>query len=137
MMNKKALCLSISLFALAAGGAPLAAQTYEYQFSGLGFIGSENYIYSHPNGVSADGSVVVGLSSNASDQNEAFRWTSGTGMVGLGFIDGGGGILPAKPEALMPMGLLLLGVAAMLMINMRRSAGRLRLGCFLFRVFWL
>ncbi len=39
--------------------------------------------------VSADGSVVVGRSGSASG-TEAFRWTSGGGMVGLGDLTGGG-----------------------------------------------
>jgi probable HAF family extracellular repeat protein len=39
-------------------------------------------------GVSADGSVVVGASTGASN-GEAFRWTSGGGMVGLGDLPGG------------------------------------------------
>ncbi len=38
--------------------------------------------------VSADGSVVVGHSLTASG-NEAFRWTSGDGMIGLGDLAGG------------------------------------------------
>jgi probable HAF family extracellular repeat protein len=40
-------------------------------------------------GVSGDGSVVVGRSTNANFV-EAFRWTQGTGMVGLGDLSGGG-----------------------------------------------
>jgi len=45
-------------------------------------------------GVSGDGSVVVGLSSSEDSQNsplgyEAFRWTAGGGMVGLGDLPGG------------------------------------------------
>ncbi len=42
-------------------------------------------------GVSADGSVVVGISNdNASFLTaEAFRWTRATGMLGLGFLSGG------------------------------------------------
>jgi probable HAF family extracellular repeat protein len=39
-------------------------------------------------GVSADGSIVVGQSTSSSGL-EAFRWTSGTGMVGLGDLPGG------------------------------------------------
>ncbi len=39
-------------------------------------------------GVSGDGSVVVGFSYSASGV-EAFRWTSGGGMVGLGDLPGG------------------------------------------------
>jgi probable HAF family extracellular repeat protein len=45
-------------------------------------------IFSEANGVSADGSVVVGRSDSASGQ-EAFRWTAGGGMVGLGDLPGG------------------------------------------------
>ena len=39
-------------------------------------------------GVSADGSVVVGRGFSSSGE-EAFRWTQGTGMVGLGDLSGG------------------------------------------------
>ncbi len=38
-------------------------------------------------GVSADGSVIVGTSSSASGE-QAFRWTAGSGMVGLGHLPG-------------------------------------------------
>jgi probable HAF family extracellular repeat protein len=44
--------------------------------------------FSQANGVSADGSVVVGESSSAAGF-EAFRWTEATGMVGLGDLPGG------------------------------------------------
>jgi probable HAF family extracellular repeat protein len=44
-------------------------------------------VFSEANGVSADGSVVVGRSNSASGQ-EAFRWTAGGGMVGLGDLPG-------------------------------------------------
>ncbi len=40
--------------------------------------------------VSADGSVVVGWSEDASGKNRAFRWTAATGMVALGTLPGGG-----------------------------------------------
>jgi probable HAF family extracellular repeat protein len=39
-------------------------------------------------GISFDGSVVVGMGNSASG-NEAFRWTSGGGMVGLGDLPAG------------------------------------------------
>jgi len=39
-------------------------------------------------GVSADGSVIVG-NSNSANGTEAFRWTQGTGIVGLGSLIGG------------------------------------------------
>ncbi len=37
-------------------------------------------------GVSADGSVIVGIATNSAGDQEAFMWTSGGGMVGLGFL---------------------------------------------------
>src|SRR5262249_26551175 len=40
------------------------------------------------NGVSADGSTVIGFSGLGAGQ-EAFRWTSAGGMVGLGDLSGG------------------------------------------------
>jgi len=39
-------------------------------------------------GVSADGSVVVGQSDSGLGGNEAFRWTDPNGMVGLGDLPG-------------------------------------------------
>lgn len=56
---------------------------------GLGDLQGGDY-WSDARGVSADGSVVVGMSLNATSNFEAFRWTSGTGMVGLGDLPGGG-----------------------------------------------
>ncbi len=44
--------------------------------------------YSNAYDVSADGTVVVGVSEGANG-NEAFRWTAETGMVGLGDLAGG------------------------------------------------
>ncbi|MEE8147130.1 MAG: hypothetical protein V3T24_05970, partial [Longimicrobiales bacterium] len=41
------------------------------------------------NGVSADGSVVVGVVGQTPPGPEAFRWTSGGGIVGLGDFPGG------------------------------------------------
>jgi probable HAF family extracellular repeat protein len=48
----------------------------------LGTLGGYGSI---ADGVSADGSVVVGNSFNGSN-TEAFRWTSSSGMVGLGIL---------------------------------------------------
>ena len=46
------------------------------------------YLLSAANGVSANGSVVVG-EGNSANGPEAFRWTETTGMVGLGDLSGG------------------------------------------------
>ncbi|MGH0030718.1 MAG: hypothetical protein ACQGVC_13065 [Myxococcota bacterium] len=56
-------------------------------FQGLGDLGG-GAVSSAANGVSADGLVVVG-ESEAAAGTEAFRWTQGGGMVGLGFLSGG------------------------------------------------
>jgi probable HAF family extracellular repeat protein len=59
---------------------------------GLG-VSLGEYFRSYANGVSADGSVVVGgvalMIPGASSWAEAFRWTSGEGIVGLGDLPGG------------------------------------------------
>jgi probable HAF family extracellular repeat protein len=62
---------------------------------GLGSLGGSEVggrgrqaIVSSANGVSADGSVVVGQAADASNYLEAFRWTQGGGMVGLGSLGG-------------------------------------------------
>ena len=65
--------------------APASAGIVSFQ--GLGDLPGGSF-ESQAFGVSADGSVVVGWS--RSDPNiEAFRWTSGGGMVGLGDLPGG------------------------------------------------
>ncbi|WP_072927563.1 PEP-CTERM sorting domain-containing protein [Microcystis aeruginosa] len=62
---------------------------------GLGYLpGGGYYAASSATGVSANGSVVVGNSTSANGievlgWQEAFRWTQGTGMVGLGDLPGG------------------------------------------------
>jgi probable HAF family extracellular repeat protein len=62
---------------------------------GLGYLpGGGYYAASYASGVSANGSVVVGVSTSANGTEalvwqEAFRWTQGTGMVGLGDLPGG------------------------------------------------
>lgn len=62
---------------------------------GLGYLpGGGYYAASYASGVSANGSVVVGVSTSANGTEalgwqEAFLWTQGTGMVGLGDLPGG------------------------------------------------
>jgi len=46
-------------------------------------------IWSYAYGVSADGSVVVGMASNAARESRAFRWTQAMGMQDLGTLGGG------------------------------------------------
>lgn len=67
------------------------ARAASFSFQGLGILAGGSSSQAH--GVSADGSVVVGQSisgvtPSGSYIGEAFRWTSGTGMVGLGDLPG-------------------------------------------------
>ena len=65
-----------------AVAALLASGPARADFIPLGDLPGGAFI-SAANGVSADGAVVVGFSNSASG-GEAFRWTSGGGLVGLG-----------------------------------------------------
>ena len=79
-------CRALTLAAMMPIATPSFAGTVP-SFQGLGDLPGGSFS-SYANGVSADGSVVVGLSNSVSGQ-EAFRWTSGGGMVGLGGLTGG------------------------------------------------
>ncbi len=56
-------------------------------FQRLGVLPGGEYPYSIPWDISADGSVIVGESQSANGI-EAFRWTTTTGMVGMGDLGG-------------------------------------------------
>jgi probable HAF family extracellular repeat protein len=58
-------------------------------FGGLGYLPGGSNTSSAASAVSADGFVIVGVSTSANSEQEGFRWTSATGMVGLGFLPGG------------------------------------------------
>ena len=64
----------------------IATMASAAQFIPLGDLPGGNFA-SSAQGVSADGSVVVGGVDSSSEQ-EAFRWTTGGGMVGLGNLPG-------------------------------------------------
>ncbi|MFN9672520.1 MAG: hypothetical protein ACK552_08030 [Microcystis sp.] len=86
-MNKiLANCISLGI-GLGIIGVTLPAQAASFQ--GLGFLPGGSFSRSFAQGVSADGSVVVGESSSVNSPAEAFRWTQQTGMVGLGDLSGG------------------------------------------------
>jgi probable HAF family extracellular repeat protein len=55
--------------------------------NGLGYLpGSQ---YSDAKATNNDGSIIVGLGTNAEENFEAFRWSAADGMVGLGDLEGG------------------------------------------------
>jgi probable HAF family extracellular repeat protein len=58
---------------------------------GLGDLDSANHsvgVASQAFGITPDGSVIVGTAMNSAGFSEAFRWTAGGGMVGLGALAG-------------------------------------------------
>src|SRR5262249_22491987 len=74
--------------------APPCGQAFRWRpargLVGLGFLpGTTNSV---ANGVNADGTVVVGVSSHPAPPPpnfaQAFRWTAASGMVRLGFLPG-------------------------------------------------
>jgi probable HAF family extracellular repeat protein len=73
--------LARGAFLLALG---VAAGAPAQEFTPLGDLAGGAFS-SFAVGVSADGTVVVGFGNSASGM-EAFRWTAGGGMVGLGFL---------------------------------------------------
>lgn len=54
-------------------------------FMGIGDLPG-GAVWSQVTGISADGRILVGNSSSAAHDREAFRWTPETGMVGLGAV---------------------------------------------------
>jgi probable HAF family extracellular repeat protein len=89
-MHKRMSCHRCTVVAWAvcfvvAGAFPFSVVAGSFEGLGElpgGFVGSD------AEGVSADGLVVVGRSHSALGP-QAFRWSSGGGMVGLGFLPGG------------------------------------------------
>jgi probable HAF family extracellular repeat protein len=75
------------LAACVALGASFALWTtsWSQRLTWLGTLGGN---YSYASGVSADGSVVVGMAVSASDQRRAFRWTASGGMQDLVTLGG-------------------------------------------------
>lgn len=57
--------------------------------SGLQSLGSLTTPYDLATGVSDDGTVISGFAASPLGGTEAFRWTAGTGMMGLGGLAGG------------------------------------------------
>ena len=99
-MRRLTACL---LLALAAAAAP-RAQTASFQ--GLGILPSDPTVVasSIASGVSPDGSVVVGLGSSGTEPQQAFRWTTATGMTALNGFEAPARALRA--EGVSPSGLV-------------------------------
>jgi probable HAF family extracellular repeat protein len=63
---------------------------------------------SYATGVSADGSVIVGAGGSALG-TEAYRWTAGSGMVGLGHLSDDVSVIYSEAEAVSANGLVIVG----------------------------
>lgn len=75
---------------LAVFGMPSPATAQQAEFHDLGYLNAFTFGTSYTAGLSADGSTVVGRSTNSdgtNDWTEAFRWTATDGMVGLGYLN--------------------------------------------------
>jgi probable HAF family extracellular repeat protein len=69
-------------------GAEAMRWTVETGIVGLGHI-SQGSLASQAQGVSGDGTVIVGYNAYSFGHLEAFRWTAETGMVGIGYLGEG------------------------------------------------
>lgn len=74
---------------LCAHSAAVATPTPTFSFTPLGHLpGAKVDLFSIGEGISRDGTAVVGSSRNASGFQEAFLWTRERGMIGLGDLPG-------------------------------------------------
>ena len=108
MANWQKLFLLMAVMALlllhSAGVAGQAPATHAAQsFKDLGIVSKTG---SSANGVSGDGSVVVGSFEDASGVEHAFRWTAGKGVEDLGTMGG----RKARAEAISADGLVVVGI---------------------------
>ncbi len=92
----------LALFSVAA------SQAWSASFVPLGFL-PNGFAQSEASGVSADGAVVVGSALNAAGATEPYRWTQGSGMVGLGFLPGGHPFPSGGATAVSADGLVVVG----------------------------
>jgi len=83
MKNKSILVVATAVLLFSCAAASFATTA---SFQGLGDLPGGSFVSAF-NGISADGSVVVG-NSRSERGYEAFRWTSSAGMVGLGVLPG-------------------------------------------------
>ena len=99
---RRAIGIALAMFVL---GAPAGAQ--QARFVGLGDL-PDGPFSSAANDVAADASVVVGvsLSDSGTAPEEAFRWTSAGGMLGLGSQ---GGLARSEAHAVNAAGSVIVG----------------------------
>ena len=103
-----ALCVSAGLTAPGFAGDTSS-------FEGLGFL-FDGDRYSEATSISADGQVVVGGSVISHNGLEAFRWTFGSGMQGLGHLNSGNDLysraLDVTPDGSVVVGYSMVGLAS-------------------------
>jgi len=86
-LNKLFPLVVFSILLLVPAGVQNA---FAASFTPIGFLPGASFPQSSANRISADGSVMSGEGDSALSSAEAFRWTPGGGMVGLGDLPGGG-----------------------------------------------
>jgi len=70
--------------------APMAYRwTQNEGFVNLGFLSDDGAAASYGEGISRDGTIIVGSSTSTNGDSEAFYWTEQQGMQGLGDLPGG------------------------------------------------
>jgi probable HAF family extracellular repeat protein len=82
------------------GESPSGTEAWRYdthtgQFQGLGDLPGGTFA-SYAYAVSGDGSTIVGQSYAADGNQQAFRWSQGTGMVAMGYLPYSAGTTPAS-----------------------------------------
>lgn len=86
----RSLCSAVLLAAcFACGGGAGAPDVVQPQAAFTGISPLPGDVSNQPTAVSADGTVVVGISTSTSGKTQAFRWSALEGMTGLGFMAGG------------------------------------------------
>ena len=84
---------------IGTAGTGLSRRALRYISSGgvqdLGLLAGTSsqgmpYTYAFATGISANGTVIVGQSSDDANMGQAYVWTVSGGMVGLGYLNGGG-----------------------------------------------
>jgi probable HAF family extracellular repeat protein len=98
--------------------------TQETGIISLGNLGNTSK-FSEAKGVSADGSVVVGVSANTNGYNEAFRWTQETGMIGLGSLIGNS---DSKAKGVSSDGSVIIGTSYIEAFRWTQETGMVGLG---------
>ncbi|NDA48477.1 MAG: hypothetical protein EBY21_14630, partial [Alphaproteobacteria bacterium] len=102
---------------IGTAGTGLSRRALRYTSSGgvqdLGLLAGTSsqgmpYTYAFATGISANGTVIVGQSADDANMGQAYVWTLSGGMVGLGYLNGGG---TSSASAVSSNGAVIVGTA--------------------------